>query len=283
MAEPSLASLCFDQTIDRKPRGTITLNQLHQWFLHSKTEEEREICFKAVVFDRLCINNFKEVVHLFMDPNRNEIFANNPKILQSLKGKIVLDGENEDFCAEFFRIFLLLLARLQGDLLIVFVNVKSYENLDQMGYCEVIARKRDCGEKNFLITYNCGNDVQIRLGEHQPFSYTYLGREEYHAIHIIKKITCVEETKLVIEMINEDQMLSNILPQCKLYMPTFLPTLDRYKLEDIGPDGLFAKDCECDAALLAYDNFITVEMRATNWSNCDDCKVMIDTSSQSGA
>ena len=274
MTHSKLAPLCFDRTLDRKPRRIITLNELHQLFVHSRTEEEREICFKAEVFDKLYIHNFKEVVHLFMDPNKNEIFANNPKILQYFKGKIVLDGENEHFCEEFYRIFLLLLARVEGNLLIAFVNVNYFENLNQEHFRNIISRRCKRGEDSYSICYNCDTDnnyFQI-LGFQFIFSYVYDSNHEFHCIRLSRKKTCVKETKLVIEMINQEYRLSPSIPA----LEKFLPLLERCQLVTQNLEGdLFYELCEnCEAELyfMNNDDIIFMSMMQPFWSNCDDCK-----------
>lgn len=47
---------------------TLTLNELCQLYEQSKTENERNHCFKSNVLDRLLVKNFNEVVRLCIDP-----------------------------------------------------------------------------------------------------------------------------------------------------------------------------------------------------------------------
>ena len=159
IADSRLAPLCFDRTLDRKSMKTITLNDLHQWYKQSSTEEERELCFEANILDRLRISNFNEVVHLHMDSDKNKTFADNPKILQSLKAKIVLDGENEDLCREFWEMFLCLLDKVEGDFVLVFMNIKSFENMNIELYKEIIFRKRERRDKYEFFYYECSSIV----------------------------------------------------------------------------------------------------------------------------
>ena len=83
---PRFSSLCFDRTLNRK--STISLNELRQLYQQSRTEKERDQCFDPKILDRLRTNNFNEVVHMDMDPENNQFFANQ-KILHSFKGQIV--------------------------------------------------------------------------------------------------------------------------------------------------------------------------------------------------
>ena len=276
LTHSSLVPLCFDRTLDRKPRGTIALNELHKWFVHSRTEEEREICFSANVFNRLCVNNFKEVVHLFMDPNRNEIFVNNPKILQFFKGIIVLEGEGEDFCAEFYRIFLLLLARVKGKLLVAFVNIQSFENLNLEHYMELISSKwgYERGDEYSFIAYNCDHSSMsvFRLMENSIWSYHHFNfseEEKYHEMNIEKRITCVEETKFVIKMINKEYFLS----QCVPVLESFLPTLERYQYAAHGPDGILKYCNNCEAVITVFENYVYITILEPARSLCADCAV----------
>ena len=110
--------LCFDRvvqretllstTMQRKPRETLSLNELRQLYEQSKTEIERNQCFKFNVIDRLLIKDFHGVVLLYMDPETEQFVANN-RILHYLEGKIVL--EPEKFSASFIEQFYCLLER----------------------------------------------------------------------------------------------------------------------------------------------------------------------------
>ena len=92
MTHTRLSPLCFDRSLQRKSTGTLTLNELRQLYEQSKTENEKDQCFKSNVLDNVLIKNFNEVVRLYMD-QKNEKFVANGKILHHLDGKFVLEGE----------------------------------------------------------------------------------------------------------------------------------------------------------------------------------------------
>jgi len=73
------------QSLQRKSTETSTRNELRQLYEQSRTENERDQCFKSNVLDRLLIKNFNEVVRLYMDP-KNMHFVINDKILHYLVG-----------------------------------------------------------------------------------------------------------------------------------------------------------------------------------------------------
>ena len=86
MIHTRLSPLCFDRSLQRKSTETLTLNELSQLYEQSKTENEKDQCFKSNILDRLLIKSFYEVVHLYTDP-KNKRFVANGKILHSLEGK----------------------------------------------------------------------------------------------------------------------------------------------------------------------------------------------------
>ena len=246
IAVPRLSPLCFDRTVDRKSMKTITLNQLHQWFKQSSTDEERKLCFEANIFDRLRISNFNEVIHLHMDSDKNERFADNPKILQSLKAKIVLDGETEDLSQEFWDVFLCLLDKVEGDFLLAFMNVKSFENINLERYKEIISRKRNRGDKFYSISYHCNlTGYGSPLVGTSSFFYFRGDRDDdrdvriiCHSIDLMRKRS-LEITKLVIEMINDVNKISD----CKRHLVAFLPKLEMLQKEVI-PEGVLEENLQ---------------------------------------
>ena len=302
IAVPRLAPLCFDRTLDRKSMKTITLNELHQWYKQSSTEEERELCFEANILDRLRISNFNEVVHLHMDSDKNKTFADNPKILQSLKAKIVLDGENEDLSQEFWETFLCLLDKVEGDLLLVFMNIKSFENINIELYKEIISRKRKRGDKFYFISYNNNNNIRHYLYPLKgASSFTYVSRDHdrddddsdddgsdvgdyddddgrddednrdgrmiYHSIRLNRE-TSVEVTKLVIEMTNDVNKLSD----CKQHLLNFLPELERLQKIVVPENDIVEDVCDfCGAESYAAENCLWFNINQPAWSNCTGC------------
>ena len=61
---------------------------------------------------------------------KNNQFVTKCKILHSLKGKFLLEGEREKLSVNFVEQFLWLLERLEGTLLLVFVDVKQLGEKD---------------------------------------------------------------------------------------------------------------------------------------------------------
>ena len=64
-----------------------------------------------------------------MDP-KNKQFVAYGTIFNSLKGKVVLEGEKQKFNTNFMKKFLYLLERAEGTLLLTFVDVQRFEEND---------------------------------------------------------------------------------------------------------------------------------------------------------
>ena len=105
-----LSPLCFDRSLQRKSTEALTLNELRQLYEQSRTENEKDQCFKSNVLNRVVIKNFNEVVRMYMDPN-NKLFLANGKVMHSLKGQFILVREKEDFSASFVEQFLCLVRK----------------------------------------------------------------------------------------------------------------------------------------------------------------------------
>jgi len=160
MAHTSLLTLCFDESLDRKSTKTLLLDELRQLHQQSRTEEERYLCFSPDILDRLRIKNFNEVVRLYMN-REHEKFVSNDKILHSLNGKVVLEGENEPFGDEFVHQFSNLIDRIEGDLLLAFVDVESLGNWNAKDCAEIISQKMRRGQKVYCVDF-C-KSIQWRL------------------------------------------------------------------------------------------------------------------------
>ena len=238
IAHPSLSPLCFDKSLFRKSKGTITIHELHRLYQQSCTEEERRLCFSPHILDRLRIKNFNEVVHLYNGPDSDR-FVSELKVLQLLKGKIVLEGENEPFSMNFLEKFIYLLDSVEGNLLLVFIDVISIRKMNAKIFADIISRKWERGEKVYFI------DVGTKIGnshawEIMPFmnntltlsfeSHLYKSHSNHGKTRIqylnLEKMNSVENTKVLVDMIDEDNLI-----EVKQHLVKVLPVLETAQLQ----------------------------------------------------
>ena len=176
-AHPRVLPLCFDRTLNPKTVGTITLAQLHEVYKHAKTKEEKIQCFLPRILNRLSINNFSEIVDMAMNSECKEFFLVNHKLfLQTLKGKIVLDGEKRHFSKEFFDKFLSLLDKVEGNVLLIFMNIISYESMNLKRFKRVMMKKFTLREKVYYI------DVDKTYAKRQIYHIDEVGTPVYESI-----------------------------------------------------------------------------------------------------
>ena len=126
MTHPRIMPFCFDKLLDRTSKKSITVNELLQLHQQSKTDKERDQCFNPNILDRIRTKNFNEVVHLHMDPINDKFFSNQ-QLLNFYQGKILLESENEQFSENFCQKFVNLIDRVEGNICLVFVDVKHFE------------------------------------------------------------------------------------------------------------------------------------------------------------
>ena len=211
-----LLPLCFDRSLNRKYRKTITLNELRQLYEQSKTEKEKDYCFKSIVLDRLLIKNCNEVVHLYMD-RRNDQFLTNGKILRSLDGKFILEGGREKFSACFIEQFMSLLERAEGTLLLALVDVQTFEEMDDAKRCaRILSSKMERGQKVYCIISNktyirglhcCGIQIKHFMKIHFTISYTSYAYYFSHFDLYINKSNSLANTKELIDKTNDEDNL----------------------------------------------------------------------------
>ena len=156
MTHTRLASLSFDRLLQRNSTKTLTLNELCQLYDQSRNENEIGQLLKSNVLDRLLIKNVNEVVHLYMDPKYERLVASDKildKILHSLNGRFILEGEEEKFRPSFVSQFLSLLERAEGTLLLAFVNVKRFGAIHAKRCAQILSNKLTRGQKVYCIEH----------------------------------------------------------------------------------------------------------------------------------
>ena len=212
-----LSPLFFDRSLQRKSTETLTLNELRQLYKQSKTENERNQCFKSNVLDRLLIKNINDVVRLYMDP-KNKEFVTNDKILHSLRGQFVLEREKKKFSASFVDQFLCLLEKAEGTLLLAFVDIELGE-MHAKQCARILSNKFLRGHKVYCIAFNsnrCGVQIKNHLSENNfrfnifsnflvLFDINGIKEAKSHNIAIEKR-NSVANTKDLINMINGDSL-----------------------------------------------------------------------------
>ena len=215
MSHERLSSVCFDRTLQRKSTETLTLNELCQLYKQSRTEYEREQCFKSNVLNRVLIKNFNEVIRLYMDP-KNEKFVTNDKILHFLEWKFVLKGEK--FSTTFVEQFIRLLEKAEGTLLLAFVDIELGE-MHAKQCARILSNKFLRGHKVYCIAFNsnrCGVQIKNHLSENNfrfnifsnflvLFDINGIKEAKSHNIAIEKR-NSVANTKDLINMINGDSL-----------------------------------------------------------------------------
>ena len=282
---PRLWPLCFDTLLDMSSTKTISLYELRQLYQQSRTEKERDQCFDPRILDRLRTKSFNEVVHMNMDPESNQFFANH-KILHSFKGRIVLEGENEQCSDNFHQQFLSLIDKIEGNLLLMFVDVKFPEKkyLAVQG-AETLSRKLERGEKVFCIELvhlqtpkkNHGLEIQHRIIDGFTIYYTSYPRNELreHSLRLQKKNSGAN-TETLIGMINEDRFM-----EAKQHLGKLLPMV---KAAELSGRGSFISCPNCDAhkeinlqvmylQKMYLQDEIYLLMFEPAWSNCAGCRV----------
>ena len=201
-----LARDWFDRKLDRKSLGTITLNELHQLYKKLENENDKKRCFDNVVVTRLRSKYFNEITNL----------------------PIVLEGEIDHFSAAFFDKFLDLLDKTEGDLLIAFICIKSFVNLDVDRYNKIISRKWERGQKLYFLVY-CHPHYSREDEFHEKslpllpfmsniFFYVYWNKSDgtkQCRITINTATTSRKKTtKAMIDIMNEDSRLE----ECQKYL-----------------------------------------------------------------
>ena len=284
-----LSPLCFEGSWLRKSTETLTLNELRQLYEQSKTENEWDQCFKFNVFDRLMIKNFNEVVRLYMDP-KYEQFVANDRILHSLERNFVLEKEEEKFCYPFVDVFLSLLKRVEGTLLLAFVDVEDLEEeqteyvcTDLYKFDEILSDKVDRGQNVYCVDYcktiSWGNSLAWYINNNMDNSskFTIYYESSPHPLpHILRqhclsinKRNSVANTKELIAMINADSLI-----EAKQCLGKLLVLVEAEALRGGGRE-IRCGNCNAgqysNSIIDPMDERMTFCINEPDWSNCADC------------
>ena len=283
MTHTRLSPLCFDRSFNRKSTETLTPDELRQLYEQSRTETERNQCFKSNVLDRLLLKNFNEVVRLYMDP-KNKLFVANDKILHSLKGKFILEGERVKFSEIFIKKFLFLLERAEGTILLGFVDVEQFGANNTKRCARILSSKLRRGQRAYCIDFgktmgqdfgeiSCAQQIYNCMYEHPWLTNTIFYRS-YSLIDINRcldlcfdKRNIVANIKELIDMINGDSLLHI----SKQHLRKVLALLEATELAG----GWRDIDCNnCGSQLDgAGDLRALIEIDEPAWSNCSGCEL----------
>ena len=271
MTHPRLWPLCFDRLLDRKSTATISLKELRQLYHQSRTEKERDQCFNPKILDRLRINNFNEVVHMNMYPENHQFFDNH-KILQSFKGKIVLEGENEQFSEDFFQKFLSLIDRIEGNLLLTFVDVKLFQNDYGKRCAQTLSKKLERGERVFLMDLTetiCLTPTLEEIFNYMKDKLVFLVSDSFESMQFkelwLSKTNSGANIETMIAMINEDRFVAE-----KEYLVNVLPLVKAAELPGGGRDIVCE---ECHAIEYSVEDDMSFYMSEPDWSDCAGCEL----------
>ena len=251
-------------------------------YQQSRTEKERDQCFDPKVLDRLRTKNFNEVIHLNMDPENDKLFANH-KILQSFKGNIVLEGENKPFSKKFYQKFLRLIDRIQGNLLLTFVDVKEFGNRYAKKCAQTLERKLLRGEKVFVVNF-CVSisslhshawEISNRHWKTEITIFLAMDWELYlqngtHDVQFQKISNMRANFDTMIAMISQDRFA-----ETKQYLARLLPVVTNALSRD-GRRWVECGSCGSIGGDSMFDfNLICFLMEEPAWSNCAGCALKI--------
>ena len=268
-----LLLLCFDRTLNRKSKKTLTLNELRQLYEQSRTEIERDQCFKSNVLDRLMIKNFNEIVRLYMD-TKNEYFLTNGKILHSLEGKFVVEGEHEKFSLTFLKQFLHLLKIAKGNILLAFVDVKRIEKNYAKRCAQILKSKLIRGRKVYIIDFTktlefgnkCADQIMVSIKGNFTILYSFTSNDLTRNHYILMdKRNSVANTKEIIDMINEDRFA-----EAKQHLKSVLALVEAAELVGRGRD---IRCVNCGVWEDSTGGVIEFKIDEPAWSNCAGCEL----------
>ena len=196
--------------------------------------------------------------------------------MHSLKGKFIIEGENEKFGATFVKKFLYLLERAKGTLLLKFVDVEPLGETNAKLCAQILSRKLGRGQRVYCVEHlktihwenSCAD--QLMNCRDNPFEFTIYYRSELlndtvrsYSI-FIDTINSVANTKQFIDMINGDSLL-----EAKQHLKNVLAVVEaEAKLP--GPKlNIVCGDCKA-MQFWSYER-ISLLVDEPDWSNCVGC------------
>ena len=269
MTHSRIMPLCFDRLLDRKSIGTVTVTELQQLHQQSRTEKEQDQCFNPKILNRIRTNNFSEVVNLYMDPKNDQFFANQ-RILHSFKGKFILEIEDEEFSQDFCQTFLSLINRIKENMCLVFLDIKSFGDIFEKQFADILSKKLKSGKKIFCINFCKALSIDDRpayqivkkMGYDNFTVYSSKLLDKTRAHHLtLEKINSQSNTESLIALINEDRFLEE-----RQYLVNVLPHVKAVELRN------GEIECEnCGAFEYLIGSQIQLWMQEPAWSNCAGC------------
>ena len=275
MIHPRIVPLCFDRLLDKKSKKTLTVNELRQLYQQSKTDKERDLCLNSNILDRIRAKNFNEVVHLHMD-SINDKFFRNQQILDSFHGKIVLETENEQqFSEDFCKTFISLIDRVEGNILLIFVDVINFGRKMSDKFTDVLSRKLGSGKTVFCLNFchrigwlkSLGTQITSRMHSKQVIIYYERSMtKERNIEHFLdlEKVNSGANTEALIGMINEDRFI-----ETKQHLVKVLPLVKVIELQDEDLASFFCENC--GSSKVSLNVRILLTMIEPVWSNCASC------------
>ena len=282
MTHTRLSAVCFDRLLQRNSTKTLTLNELCQLYEQSRTENEKDQCFKSNVLNRLLIKNFNEVVRLYMDPKYDQLVTNG-KILHSLGGKFILKGEKEKFSPTFVKKFLWLLEKAEGTLFLAFVDVESFGTMNTKRCARILSSKLERGQKIYCVDYNlqsiswknnCIAQIIVRMDNFLKFTIYYksylvkfyplndTGRR--HGLCIGKR-NSVANTKEFVDLIDGDSIV-----ETKQHLTSVLALVEAAELQGGGRSIMCGN---CYSYQVSSDERLVLGINEPDWFNCAGCEL----------
>ena len=134
---------------------SITLDQLSQLYLETTTKNQANLCLHPQILDKLEINSFNELIHLYMKPEYKCLFSDN-KLIASLRGQIIIVKETGmDNESEFWSCCAELLAKVEGEILLILMH-----GVSAIQVCPGIEGKDFRSRVRYFIMSDLDNDLK---------------------------------------------------------------------------------------------------------------------------
>ena len=270
-----LVPLCFDRTLNKiSAAGTITLDELRNFYGESKNQNERDQCFHKQILETVQIKNFNEIVRFYMD-RKNEEFVANDKVLEVLNGKIIVlvNGEGK-YTDSFLKKFFYILKKIEGDLFLVIIDGLLLERKNQEFFEELMHEKLERGDKIHLIYYDTSRIHKFWLDSEMinfmmlpvPLTFFYwyhLGHDGLNCRVCVNKKNDVIIIKTVLDKIDNNCRLQEV----KKYLMKFLLMLEKQT-----GNGKETSNCgTCRTRKMSTMHRTGLAMAGPLWLNCADC------------
>ena len=252
--------LRYEKSLE-KAMGNITQSQLCQLYAESKKTNQKNLYFHEQVMDRLEIDTFNEVVHLYMKTKNDAFFSTN-KILKSYGKEIILVEEPDmPYASDFWSCCKNLLEKIEGEIFLVLVDVDERQLWD--GNDGINFRSR---VKYFVKLGGTTADMFPNLiFQFITAKYNY-GGNSYDSLIIENPHNGVDTTRYIISI-----MKSNVLQGARKILESALPIIQARLLLD----NIDCNSCGTDSYRRGNRVFISRYSlrRLRTWPMCVHCVI----------